>query len=126
MRIVNLTQHVATQDQQDAGVFEPTDKAVVQALLTFEQVPSEDELFQRAERLAFEIARTSGADAAMIGGAPYFMAPLESRLRMAGLTPLYSFTQREAVDIPQADGSVKKSQIFKHVGWVEATTRLQS
>ena len=58
----------------------------------------------------------------MIGGAPFFMGPLERALRENGITPLYAFSKREAADIKQADGSIKKTQIFRHVGFVEAAT----
>jgi hypothetical protein len=119
MSIINLTQHAATPDQMAAGVVEPADKAGVQSLLTFEQAPDATDMNRRAGALA-DIAKASGAEAAMIGGAPYFMAPLEAALVVAGVRPLYSFTRREAVDEKQPDGSVRKTQVFRHAAWVEA------
>jgi hypothetical protein len=55
---------------------------------------------------------------AMIGGAPYLMAPLESALRAHGITPVYAFSVRESVDQVQPDGSVRKVAVFRHAGFV--------
>ena len=119
MAILNLTQHAATADQVADGVVEPTDKAAVQALLTFEEMPQYLDVCRRAAALA-EMAKVSGFTSVMIGGAPFFMAPLETALESLLITPYYSFTRRESVDVPQGDGSVKKTQVFKHVGFVES------
>lgn len=123
MNILNLTQHTATEDQLAAGVSEPSDKAEVQRLLTFEALPTEGEIFSRALALA-EIAKGGGADAAMIGGAPFLMAPLEEALRTVGLSPVYAFSTRETVEDHLPDGSVRKTQVFRHSGFVPATGRL--
>ena len=121
MHIINLTQHNATAQQLAEGVFEPSagDKAEIQALLTFATPPTKLEMGRRAEDLAL-IAKRAGADAAMIGGAPYFMGQLEHLLKLAGVSPLYSFSERKSVDQPQADGTVRKVAVFEHVGWVQA------
>ena len=58
------------------------------------------------------------ADYVMIGGAPFFMAALESALRDVGVTPIYAFSKREVVEEPQSDGSVKKTAVFRHAGFV--------
>lgn len=116
--IINLTQHVASKEQRDAGVTEPADKAEVERLLTFDVPPSADEMRSRATRLA-EITLAAKAEAAMIGGAPYFMVPLEAALKRAGVRVLFAFSARVSDDTVQADGSVKKVQIFKHIGFVE-------
>ena len=118
MSILNLTQHVATAEQVAAGVVEPTDKAAVQALLTFEELPTSDQVWAAANAIT-EIAVKSGASAVMIGGAPFFMGPLELSLTARGIRPLYAFSKREAADVPQSDGSVRKTQVFRHVGFVE-------
>ena len=47
------------------------------------------------------------------------MAQLERRLRKVGIIPLYSFTERVSVEETLPDGSVKKSSVFKHAGWVD-------
>lgn len=117
MMILNLTQHPATTEQVAAGVVEPADKAGVQSLLTFEQAPDTTEMIRRAAALV-QLAKAAGAEAVMIGGAPFFMAPLESALVEAGVQALYSFTHREAMEEKQPDGSVRKMQVFRHVGFV--------
>ena len=118
VRIINLTQHIATEEQIAAGVFEPTLKDKVKQLLTFEEIPDADVLKSRAAELA-NVARAEGAEAAMIGGAPYLMAEMETMLRLKGIKPLYAFTKREVIEEPQADGSVKKMSVFRFLGFVE-------
>ena len=118
MKIINLTQHNATAEQLTAGVFEPADKRKVQDLLTFNVAPPKAEMATRATALA-ELAKAANANAAMIGGAPYFMAPLELALTAAGVQPLYSFTERRATEtLDPATGEVKKTQVFIHAGFV--------
>ncbi len=120
MKIINLTQHMATPEQVADGVFEPAEKLRVQELLTFTTAPTENRMVDRALELA-DIANFSGADAAMIGGAPYFMRPLEESLRDVGIRPLYSFTERRVTEGPDPDsGEFRKVSVFKHVGWVGA------
>jgi hypothetical protein len=114
--IINLTQHPGTPEQ---GVKEPSDKKGVQALLTFSTLPTSAEIRERAEKLA-AIAVAEGANAAMIGGAPYLMGPLESALRSAGVKALYAFSVRQSVEKTDGDGNVVKVNVFKHVGFVEA------
>jgi hypothetical protein len=117
MNIINLTQHPATAEQVAAGVVEPADKPAVQALLTFEDLPTAAEIRARALALA-TIAVGSGALGAMIGGAPFFMAALEGELTLRSVVPLYSFSRREAVEERLADGGTRKVSIFRHAGFV--------
>lgn len=133
--IVNLTQHLATPEQRDAGVIDllPEERARLQDLLTFDEIPSPDEMRRRAAsiaRLAEQCPNpgcswetladgerhyppTVRAGEAMIGGAPFFMTYLEDALRRSGVTPLYAFTRRVSVE----EGGVKKS-VFRHEGFV--------
>ncbi|MCX2802268.1 hypothetical protein OQJ68_10770 [Microbulbifer thermotolerans] len=122
MRILNLTQHCATPDQLAAGVIDLPEefRQELLELLTFEQLPDADELKRRAWRVVCLADHYVGA-AAMIGGAPFFMAPLESALRRAGWRVLYAFSRRESVEETQPDGSVRKTNVFRHVGFVEAS-----
>jgi hypothetical protein len=127
--ILNLTQHVGTPEQ---GVLEPSRKAEVQEIITFEgdDLPAEwDEVKALYERRADALATLAseefdllgvpeGGRAAMIGGAPYFQKPLEEALAGRGITPLYSFSERVSEDVPQPDGSTKKVSKFKHVRFV--------
>ena len=128
--IINLTQHQATPEQTAAGVIDlPAElRAELQKLLTFEELPSREVLFERAIAI-MRIAKTLAVGAmsadpqadvrAMIGGAPYFMGQLERSLINEGITPIYAFSRRESVEEVQADGSVRKVNVFRHIGFVE-------
>jgi ABC-type branched-subunit amino acid transport system substrate-binding protein len=118
MNIINLTQHQATQAQATEGVIEPQNKAMITALLTFEEIPSRFAMLERANTLAV-MAKRSGCDAAMVGGAPYFMGPLCDALKEQGVKPLFSFTERKSMEVTNQDGTVTKTAVFAHVGWVE-------
>ena len=118
--ILNLTNHPATPDQILGGVFEPTVKRQVTDRLDFKTLPTKQEILDRAKALA-RIASSSaypGLKFAMIGGAPYLMPELEKSLRRVGITPLYSFSERVSEEVHQADGSVTKTNVFKHIGFV--------
>ena len=119
--IVNLTQHPATKEQVAAGVFDLEGQALayVKANLTFNDLPTKEEIVIRADRIA-DIAADHRADAAMIGGAPYLMAPLEAALIARGIAPLYAFSERVSEEEALADGTVRKVNVFRHVGFVEA------
>jgi hypothetical protein len=120
MQILNLTQHAASADQAAAGVIEPQCKEAVHRLLTFDACPDREAIHARAKALAL-LACASGAGAAMLGGAPYLMGPLEDALHAAGVRPVYAFSQRAGVvEEHQPDGSVRKIQVFCHAGWVWA------
>lgn len=129
--IINLTQHAASPEQIAEGVVDltgDTRQALINAL-TVEDLPTRQEILDRAQAIA-EIACYNGLGPddgddpmptrAMIGGAPWLMAPLEAALRERGITPLYAFSRRESVDQPQPDGSVRKVAVFRHAGWIEA------
>ena len=119
MKIVNLTQHNPTAEQGAAGVFNAADDvAVVKAALLFTTLPSVEEISSRAQTLA-QIAKESGAEAALIGGAPYLMGALETALKAVGVKPLYSFTERVSVETTNEAGEVVKTNVFKHIGFVE-------
>jgi len=120
MKIINLTQHPATEDQLSAGVVD-LDGAELEALkaaLTFTRLPSKAEIRERAALVA-EIAAQKGFCAVMIGGAPFLMLPLESQLRLREIKVFYAFSERVSAEEVQPDGSVKKINIFKHSGFVE-------
>ena len=120
MRILNLTQHQATQEQLAEGVFEPLQemKKTIQNLLTFDHLPTKEEIERTAQALAW-LADATGAEAAMIGGAPFLMSALEERLNALNIQPLYAFSVRESVEQVQQDGSVRKVNVFRHLGFVE-------
>ena len=117
--VINLTQHTATVEQSAAGVVEPENKAAIQAALTFDAIPTAGEMRQRASLLA-AIAKDNGCKKAMIGGAPFFMATLERALVDAGITPVYAFSVRDSREEPDGNGGVRKVNVFRHVGFIDA------
>lgn len=123
--IVNLTQHAASADQVAAGVVDLTaaDRALLAGWLTFDECPAAGDIGWRAECIA-DLADPGDAPAppraAMIGGAPWLMGPLASALRSKGIAPIFAFSARESVDEVQADGSIRKTAVFQHRGWVDA------
>jgi len=119
MNILNLTQHNASQEQIQAGVIEPKDKKLVQDLLTFSGIPGAADMDRRGYSLA-RIAIESGCKTAMIGGAPFFMAPLERQLVANGIQPVYAFSVRESVDTVLENGAIVKKAVFKHLGFYSA------
>lgn len=117
--ILNLTQHMATPEQIAQGVIEPPMKQMVRDCLTFNEIPSKSEIFERADVLA-RYALYTECTAAMIGGAGFLMKPLEEALIRYGIAPLHSFSKRESVEQQQLDGTVTKVAIFRHIGFVGA------
>ena len=118
--IINLTQHKATPEQVAAGVIElaPVQREELTRLLTFEELPSFEELYERAEKIA-KLPGVRSCAQAMIGGAPFFMEPLTQVLRVFGIRTVFAFSRRVSVESTAADGSVTKTAIFRHEGFVE-------
>lgn len=117
--MLNLTQHVATVEQIEAGVVEPSAevKKVIQELLTFNSLEETQEITERAFKLA-RIAKEHGAERVMVGGAPFLMGPLESMLAMGDITAHYAFSQRVVEEVTLENGTVEKKALFKHMGFV--------
>ena len=120
MILINLTQHSLTTEQLKNAVEVGTDvRDEVVKLITFNGLPTAGEIKGNASRLA-EICRDMHASHAVIGGAPYFMGPLEQALRKAGIVPLYAFTERVAVEVTNPEtGEVTKTSKFNFAGWIE-------
>lgn len=120
MILINLTQHNLTQEQLKDAVEVGNDvRDEVVKLITFSGLPTAGEIKDNASRLA-EICRDMHANHAVIGGAPYFMGPLEQALRRVGVTPLYAFTERVAVEVTDPNtGEVTKTSKFNFAGWIE-------
>lgn len=120
--ILNLTQHAATPEQIAQGVVDVIqahgEPEKLKALLTFESLPTAEQVYDRADAIA-QLAQSYFVDSAMIGGAPYLMGALERALNKRGIKPVYAFSERVSVEQTQADGSVRKVNVFKHVGLVE-------
>lgn len=133
--ILNFTQHQATPEQSAQGVADlrPEDHRTLCSLLTFQELPTMADVRRRAGEIVclyetiiesipgvdLEAATTDSWPAVMIGGAPFLMGELEAELVHIGVRVLYAFSRRESVDELQADGSVIKRAIFRHVGFVE-------
>ncbi len=115
--MLNMTQHTSTTQQLEAGVVEPnrTDKETIKSLLTFEEMPSKEEIEERAIGLRI-IASSYKVGEAMIGGAPYLMSALERELKESNIVPCYAFSKRESVERLE-HGSVIKTNVFKHIGF---------
>lgn len=124
-KILNLTQHVATQEQLAAGVvdLDQESRSTLAKLLTFEAIPSSHDMARRACKIAQIAEEKSLADndkCVMVGGAPFFMSTLERVLMKKGFDILYAFSKRESVERMKPDGSFEKTAVFRHAGFVAA------
>lgn len=130
MFIVNLTQHPPTPEQIADGVrsMAVDERAALRGALTFDELPSAEEISARAEFIA-NLAVCNGLgedgddpfpDAAMIGGAPYLMSALERELTVIGIKPVYAFSIRESQEVDIGDGVIEKRAVFRHAGFVDA------
>lgn len=124
--ILNLTQHLVTPEQYEAGVRDlaPEMREKLVQFLTVEELPTREEIVSRCENIA-KLVQTAtmyfmAPRSAMIGGAPWMMPELERQLKLKGLALCYAFSKRESVEATQADGSVRKTAVFKHAGFVQA------
>jgi len=118
-RIINLTQHPASETQKEAGVVEPARerKVKIKEQLTFNCIPTAVEINTRAVNIT-ALAKKEGADAAMIGGAPFLMAPLAAELETEGIQPLFAFSRRIVEEVGD-----QKIVTFRHEGFVPANIR---
>lgn len=124
-KILNLTQQDATPEQVAAGVVDPSPelKEKIRRALTFDYLPTGEELVHRAgalARMAAEGCKRIGCRKVMIGGAPYFMNPLVEALYDWHLLPLFAFSRRVVEETRNDDGSVEKRSVFRHEGFVQA------
>jgi len=121
MTITNLTQHSSTPEQAAVGVrdLRPEHQERLRALLTFDILPSAQDVEKRAEEIA-AFAATLGVETAMIGGAPFLMAPLIAALKVRWIECVFAFSSRESVETVLPDGSVRKTAVFRHAGFVPA------
>ncbi len=123
-RILNLTQHEATAEQRKAGVIDCTDRKELSEILTFNMIPTSQDLEERA-KLIVNIVRAESErigkdyhyEFVMIGGAPYFMSILEERLKLNRHKPVYAYSERK-VSERTVDGKVVKTFTFEHLGFV--------
>jgi hypothetical protein len=116
--MINLTQHSATPEQLAQGVrdLEQVERVELGHLLTFDEIPSLEEMQHRAEQI-YQLVPDDEQEA-MLGGAPFFMSTLEDKLLGHFIDCYYAFSRRESVEEAMPDGAVKKSSVFKHIGFV--------
>jgi hypothetical protein len=57
---------------------------------------------------------------AMVGGAPYLVERLVESLARHGVQAVYALSERKSVETVNPDGSVTKTQVFEHVGFIDA------
>lgn len=139
MYMLNLTQHPATPEQRAAGVIDLPANAGIADLLTFDALPTRQEIEERAKAIAalalhYQCGEDRADDdgrlppgdnggychAAMIGGAPWLMSALERELHAVHIEAYYAFSRRESVEVAQPDGTVRKTNVFRHAGFVPA------
>ena len=121
--IINLTQHPATEEQIQAGVVDLSEekRKYLQMVLTFQDIPTESEINWRADQIVSLLEGEEGYHCqVMIGGALWLMGPLTRKLKAERYIPLFSFSMRESVEEELPDGSVKKTSVFKHQGFIPA------
>ena len=118
--IINLTQHLVTPEQFEAGVIdlEYNTRLTLKKLITFDTLPSQHDLSERAKLVA-TLAHNTGAKKAMIGGAPFFMSHLEKALKEQGIIPYYAFSERVCSE-KFINGKIIKVNEFKHLGFIIA------
>ena len=98
---------------------------ILKKLLTFEELPTQDEIVSRALKIAC-LALTESLhegeewQRAMIGGAPFLMSTLEAVLHDVRIRAVYAFSKRESVEQIQTDGSTRKVAIFRHLGFTSS------
>lgn len=131
MMILNLTQHLATKEQLNAGVIDlpENQRQQLNQMLTFDEPPTSGEVQQRAANIVYYAQEWMvrfgiSCSSVMIGGAPYLMCPLERFLAEAGFNPVYAYSERASTEQTQPDGSVRKINTFRHAGFVPATYNL--
>ena len=125
--ILNLTQHRATPTQAEAGVVDLPEEygERLRELLTFEELPTTTGVDWRASEVA-DLA-TAGAMTysptvyrVLSGGAPSEVELVARALREYRVEVVFAFSRRESAEVTQADGSVRKTATFRHLGFVEA------
>ena len=121
---INLTQHPLSNEQrawanEHCMAVVETD-ADTKSVLDFKELPTKEDLEKRADSIVSKLG-TRHPDfhrTAMIGGAPFFMAVLERKLKAAGIQPVYAFSKRVSIETTNEHGEVTKTSVLKHEGWV--------
>lgn len=126
-RIINLTQHLFSQDQLNefalAGI--TADNIIdtndtLKAIITFTGEIDVAVIQEKANQLSQYIAQYVGDKPclAMVGGAPFFQMAVNVACLNHNVLPLAAYSERVSVESVQADGSIVKQNIFKHKGFI--------
>jgi len=120
--IINMTQHRATPGQIEDGVIDLTeaDYKEVCSLLTLEEVPDDFDLMSISMQLVGIAAKYCDkycTTHVMVGGQPDLISYFNYELFRRDIQPRSAFSKRTSVEVHNADGSVSKTQIFRHEGW---------
>lgn len=119
--ILNLTQHPSTPVQRLQGVedLDPAGRARLGQLLTFEELPTVADMYDRCVDILSEfVLKVPEGTEIMLGAAPYFTSILQSEVERVGRRPVFAFSTRKSVEKANPDGSVTKTQVFEHLGFV--------
>lgn len=124
--MLNLTQHLASPEQVKAGVVDLQDGYLesLKQHLTFTGIPTKEDLEEAANDISYLVYTYNNGMTdidVMIGGAPWFMPVLEKVLSRHGMNVHYAFSERVSEDKHNADGSVTKVAVFKHLGFYLAS-----
>lgn len=119
MKILNLTQHPATEKQKEEGLIDlkGQDLKELKKAITFDEMPTIKYLKKSSLKLA-DIAFDNNFTNVLIGGACYFMPILEKTLKIHGFTPYYAFSKRNAID-KEIDGKIITEYTFEHEGFIK-------
>lgn len=117
LKLLNLTQHVATAEQLADGVIEPDEltKKTIRGLLTIHGQPDPVEISMKAQGLTNLVAN-GGYDGAMVGGKLHLMVNLLHLMNLKGLVCFEADSERVSKDIDNGDGTVTKTTTFQHIG----------
>ena len=122
MKILNLTPNAATPEQQLEGAVEleeEFERRRIRELLAFADPPGRPVLLWRAAEIVGLLGkwgRLPEADAALIGGPPWFLPYLAAALRREGVTPLHAFA-------PPDPGEAKDGRSGRKAVFIEDPSR---
>ena len=73
------------------------------------------------DRIAdYNAIRSAQSVTCMVGGFPPLVEELVRQLRRLGHEPMYALSDRVSVEETLEDGSIRKTQVFKHLGFYPA------
>lgn len=123
-KIINLAPWACDHVDMEIGIFDHPMADSVKYLQTFEAVPTEDVILDRAKRLA-SLAEETGASKASISPQNSFLiAPLEQELFARGITPVYPrYQMLRVVGEDETDGPFIRKVKKVFVGFVEAVPK---